>query len=154
MQRTKCCFTSANVTVPFLKCVAGQWSNEVTVNIHSDVTMGRWCCLGNHIQQQWVGNVPATHGGTSVQLYHKALRMWANNHFILHSIVWMFQIAYKTASLVSDVIVETHRRKHLAYLMADQGALINPEASRNLPKQVANAMLIMMLGLSQHVNRW
>lgn len=28
------------------------------------------------------------------------------------------------------------RRKHLAYLMADQGTLLNPESVHNLPKQV------------------
>lgn len=33
-------------------------------------------------------------------------------------------------------MVETHRRRHLAYLMADQGGLVgNPEAVANLPKQ-------------------
>lgn len=33
-------------------------------------------------------------------------------------------------------MLETHRRRHLAYLMADQGALVgNPEAAPNLPKQ-------------------
>nr|CAD7260205.1 unnamed protein product [Timema shepardi] len=34
------------------------------------------------------------------------------------------------------MVIETHRRRHLAYLMADQGALVgNPEAAPNLPKQ-------------------
>ncbi len=51
-----------------------QWSNDVTVNTHCDVTMGRWRCLGNHISQQWVGDVAAPQGGVSVQLYCKALR--------------------------------------------------------------------------------
>ncbi len=49
LQCTKCCFANADVTAPFLKCVAGQWSNDITANIHCDVTMGRWHCLGNHI---------------------------------------------------------------------------------------------------------
>ncbi|KAL3289699.1 hypothetical protein HHI36_023099 [Cryptolaemus montrouzieri] len=40
-----------------------------------------------------------------------------------------------TASL-NDVMIETYRRRHLAYLMADQGTLVgNPEAVPNLPKQ-------------------
>ena len=47
-----------------------------------------------------------------------------------------FQIAFEVAGSLTDVVVDTHRRKHLAYLMADQGALVNPESSRNLPKQV------------------
>ena len=44
--------------------------------------------------------------------------------------------AYKVAGSLTDVMIQTHRRKHLAYLMADQGALVNPESQRNLPKQV------------------
>lgn len=36
-------------------------------------------------------------------------------------------------------MVETHRRRHLAYLMADQGGLVgNPDAVPNLPKQHLN----------------
>lgn len=48
------------------------------------------------------------------------------------------QVAYRVASSLTDVVIDTHRRKHLAYLMADQGALLNPESTRNLPKQVRN----------------
>ncbi len=66
LQLTKCCFASADVTAPFMKCDEGQWSNDVTVNTHCDVTMGRWCCLGNHISQQWIGDVAAAQGGISV----------------------------------------------------------------------------------------
>ena len=47
-----------------------------------------------------------------------------------------FQTSYRVSGSLTDVMIETHRRKHLAYLMADQGALVNPESSRNLPKQV------------------
>lgn len=37
---------------------------------------------------------------------------------------------------LSPTLIETHRRRHLAYLMADQGALVgNPSAVPNLPKQ-------------------
>ena len=49
-----------------------------------------------------------------------------------------FQLAYRVASSLSDIVVETHRRKHLAYLMADQGAIVNPESAKNLPKQVSH----------------
>ncbi len=41
LQRTKCCFASADVTVTYMKCDEGLWSNDVTVNTHCDVTMGR-----------------------------------------------------------------------------------------------------------------
>ncbi len=74
MQHTKCCFASADVTVQFMKCDEGQWSNDVTVNTHCDVTMGWGHCLGNHISQQMVGDVAAAQDGTSVQLYYQALK--------------------------------------------------------------------------------
>ncbi len=47
-----------------MKCDEGQWSNDVTVNTHCDVTMDRWCCLGKHISQQC--DVADAQGGTSV----------------------------------------------------------------------------------------
>ncbi|KAK2178734.1 hypothetical protein NP493_529g00005 [Ridgeia piscesae] len=50
----------------------------------------------------------------------------------------LIEISYKVAGSLTDVAVDTCRRKHLAYLMADQGALINPDATRNLPKQTVN----------------
>ncbi|GFR68912.1 LOW QUALITY PROTEIN: small G protein signaling modulator 3-like protein [Elysia marginata] len=52
----------------------------------------------------------------------------------------LIEVAFKVSGSLSDVHVDTHRRKHLAYLMADQGALVNPESSRNLPKQVMTAL--------------
>ena len=62
----------------------------------------------------------------------------------LMSIIEMYyfyvQVSHQVASSLTSVIVETHRRKHLAYLMADQGALVNPESVRNLPKQVRSWM--------------
>ncbi len=36
-----CCFASADVIAPFMKCDERQWSNDVTLNTHCDVTMGR-----------------------------------------------------------------------------------------------------------------
>lgn len=40
---------------------------------------------------------------------------------------------------LTDVLVDTHRRRHLAYLMVDQGGLVgNPDATPNLPKQHLN----------------
>ncbi|XP_041363348.1 small G protein signaling modulator 3-like isoform X1 [Gigantopelta aegis] len=50
----------------------------------------------------------------------------------------LIEVASRTAGSLTDVVVETHRRKHLAYLMADQGAIVNPDQSRNLPKQQIN----------------
>lgn len=48
----------------------------------------------------------------------------------------LFEVAFQIAGSLTDMALETHRRKHLAYLMADQGALLNPENAKNLPKQV------------------
>ena len=53
----------------------------------------------------------------------------------------MLEVAYRVASSLSDVVINTHRRKHLAYLMADQGAIVNPESTRNLPKQVSSSLV-------------
>ncbi|CAH1795420.1 unnamed protein product [Owenia fusiformis] len=50
----------------------------------------------------------------------------------------LIETSYRVAGSLTDVIIETHRRKHLAFLMADQGALVNPESARNLPKQQLN----------------
>ncbi len=31
--------------------------HDVTVNTHCHVTMGLWCCLGNYVTSQWIGDV-------------------------------------------------------------------------------------------------
>ncbi|XP_052825542.1 small G protein signaling modulator 3 homolog isoform X2 [Octopus bimaculoides] len=50
----------------------------------------------------------------------------------------LIEISFNVAGSLTDTIVDTHRRKHLAYLMADQGAIVNPESAKNLPKQQLN----------------
>ncbi|XP_074094148.1 small G protein signaling modulator 3 homolog [Cotesia typhae] len=51
----------------------------------------------------------------------------------------LFEIALEVSGFLTDVLIETHRRRHLAYLMADQGGLVgNPDAVPNLPKQHLN----------------
>lgn len=47
----------------------------------------------------------------------------------------LLEESFKVANSLTDVWVDSQRRKHLAYLMADQGAIVNPESARNLPKQ-------------------
>uniref|UniRef100_A0A1A9ZR04 Small G protein signaling modulator 3 n=1 Tax=Glossina pallidipes TaxID=7398 RepID=A0A1A9ZR04_GLOPL len=48
----------------------------------------------------------------------------------------LFKIALEVGGSLSQTVIDTHRRRHLAYLMADQGGLVgNPEAVPNLPKQ-------------------
>lgn len=48
----------------------------------------------------------------------------------------LLEVSMQVASSLNDVMIEAYRRRHLAYLMADQGALVgNPEAAPNLPKQ-------------------
>jgi len=48
----------------------------------------------------------------------------------------LLQISFRVCGSLSDVVIESHRRKHLAYLMADQGVIVNPDSAKNLPKQV------------------
>ncbi|XP_012284092.1 small G protein signaling modulator 3 homolog [Orussus abietinus] len=51
----------------------------------------------------------------------------------------LFKISLEVGGSLSDVLIETHRRRHLAFLMADQGVLVgNPDAAPNLPKQHLN----------------
>ncbi len=43
-----------------VKCSISSWSSlpyDFTVNTHCHVTMGRWCCLGNYVMSQWVGDI-------------------------------------------------------------------------------------------------
>lgn len=48
----------------------------------------------------------------------------------------LFAVSLEVGGSLSSSVIATHRRRHLAYLMADQGALVgNPEAAPNLPKQ-------------------
>lgn len=45
-------------------------------------------------------------------------------------------MSMQVASKLSVDMIATYRRRHLAYLMADQGALVgNPDSTSHLPKQ-------------------
>lgn len=49
---------------------------------------------------------------------------------------FLFKIAQEVGGSLSKTVIETHRRRHLAYLTASSGGLIgNPEIVPNLPKQ-------------------
>lgn len=51
----------------------------------------------------------------------------------------LIQVSLEVGCPVTGALIETHRRRHLAYLMADQGGLVgNPDAVPNLPKQHLN----------------
>ncbi|KAL3875519.1 hypothetical protein ACJMK2_033464 [Sinanodonta woodiana] len=50
----------------------------------------------------------------------------------------LIEVAFRVSGSLTTVVIETHRRKHLAYLMADQGTIVNPESAKNLPKQQLN----------------
>ncbi|XP_066590271.1 small G protein signaling modulator 3 homolog [Prorops nasuta] len=51
----------------------------------------------------------------------------------------LFDVSIELSGSLTDVLIETHRRRHLAYLMADHGGLVgNPDAVSNLPKQHLN----------------
>ena len=58
---------------------------------------------------------------------------------------FVHQVSMEVSGTLSDVTIEACRRKHLGYLLADQGALVNPEKSHNLPKQVGISSLIHVL---------
>ena len=48
----------------------------------------------------------------------------------------MLDVAYSLAGSLTDITLDSYRRRHLAYLMADRGTLVgNPESAANLPKQ-------------------
>lgn len=51
----------------------------------------------------------------------------------------LIKVSLEVSEALTDTLIETHRRKHLAYLMADQGGLVgNPDMVPNLPKQHLN----------------
>lgn len=56
----------------------------------------------------------------------------------IDDVTCLFKVMESVCGSLTEVMVETHRRRHLAYLMADHGALINPDHSTNLPKQQLN----------------
>ncbi|KAK6639092.1 Small G protein signaling modulator 3 [Polyplax serrata] len=57
----------------------------------------------------------------------------------IEDIELLLDVSLGLTSTLNNTIIETHRRRHLAYLMADQGALVgNPETPSNLPKQQLN----------------
>ncbi|XP_041474245.1 small G protein signaling modulator 3 homolog isoform X4 [Lytechinus variegatus] len=56
----------------------------------------------------------------------------------MDKLVQKYEIGMRHSASLTDIIVDTHRRKHLAYLMAEQGAIVNPESAGNLPKQQVN----------------
>jgi len=47
----------------------------------------------------------------------------------------LLEAAVDVAANLTNITIETQRRRYLAFLMADQGALVNPDADSNLPKQ-------------------
>lgn len=48
----------------------------------------------------------------------------------------LFELAMEVGGSLSQTVIDTHRRRHLAYLMTEHGVLIgNPEKTANLPKQ-------------------
>lgn len=54
----------------------------------------------------------------------------------IDDVEYLFQISQEVGGSLSKTVIETHRRRHLAYLMASSGGLIgDPEIAPNLPKQ-------------------
>lgn len=53
----------------------------------------------------------------------------------------LLSTSLEVAQSLKHGLIESHRRKHLAYIMADQGAILNPEQTKNLPKEVCICVL-------------
>lgn len=52
---------------------------------------------------------------------------------------YLLDVSYKVAGSLNEIMITSHRKKHLAYLMVDHGVLIgNPERTLNLPKERIN----------------
>ncbi|KAF0302191.1 Small G protein signaling modulator 3 [Amphibalanus amphitrite] len=51
----------------------------------------------------------------------------------------LLEVSFHVSSSLTEVVVESHRRRHLAFLMNDQGTLMaSPSRVANLPKQQVN----------------
>ncbi|XP_068674823.1 small G protein signaling modulator 3-like isoform X1 [Montipora foliosa] len=46
----------------------------------------------------------------------------------------LLEAANKAAASLTDVILETHRKKHMAFLMADLGVLVDKESAKQMPR--------------------
>ncbi|KAJ1525754.1 hypothetical protein ONE63_008960 [Megalurothrips usitatus] len=61
----------------------------------------------------------------------------------------LLKVSFEVASSLNDMMIETHRRRHLAYLMSDQGGLVgNPENMPNLPKQHLSSFAFCLICIS------
>lgn len=49
-----------------------------------------------------------------------------------------FQAANKASASLTDVILETHRKKHMAFLMADLGVLVDRDSRKQITRDVRN----------------
>ena len=46
------------------------------------------------------------------------------------------QAANKASASLTDVILETHRKKHMAFLMADLGVLVDKDSGKQMSRDV------------------
>lgn len=49
-----------------------------------------------------------------------------------------FQAANRASASLTDVILETHRKKHMAFLMADLGVLVDRDSRKQITRDVRN----------------
>lgn len=57
----------------------------------------------------------------------------------------LLHMASEIGTYLSPSVVERYRKQHLAYLMAENGSIINPELASNLPKQVLRTIFTFSL---------
>lgn len=53
-----------------------------------------------------------------------------------------FQAANKASASLTDVILETHRKKHMAFLMADLGVLVDRDSRKQITRDVRNSLFV------------
>lgn len=54
----------------------------------------------------------------------------------IQDVEYLFQVSMEIGGSLSQMVIDTHRKRHLAYLMVDQNYLVgNPDSLPNLPKQ-------------------
>jgi len=60
-----------------------------------------------------------------------------------------FQAANKASASLTDVILETHRKKHMAFLMADLGVLVDRDSRKQITRDVRKWQFVGILLMAE-----
>ena len=66
----------------------------------------------------------------------------------------LIELARDIGRSISPPVIEAHRKRHLAYLMAENGSIINAELDSNLPKQVSTPAVHCTSSLHGQLSRF